>query len=75
MSSSPEGILKPIIYVTDKDVEQHQSQVRLLEDTTRDQPPRGHRAIYNSLLIVTIQPLLYPSNCPGTEPFGCLPNG
>ena len=51
-------------YVIDKDAEEHQSQDGPLGDTTRHQPAPRYRAIDNSPLAMTIQPIPYPPNSP-----------
>ena len=51
-----EGTLDLIVYVSRKDVEEHQSQDRPLGDTTCDWPPPGHKYIEdNNPLATTIQ--------------------
>ena len=64
ISKLAKGALDPTAYVVDKDVEQQQSQVRSLGDTTYDWFLLGHRSIDHNLLAVTIQPTLCPLNSP-----------
>ena len=56
--------LSATVCITDKDVEEHQSQDGPLWDAARGQLPPGHRAIDNNPLAVTIQPILSPPNSP-----------
>jgi len=64
ISKLAEGTLDPIIYVIDKDAEEHQSQ---------DGPPGnnwfppGHKTVDHSPLAMTIQPILYTPNSPAAS--------
>jgi len=64
ISKLAEVTLNPTVYVTDKDVEEHQFQDKLLEDTACDQLPPGHRAIDHNPLVMATQPILYSLNSP-----------
>jgi len=55
----------------DKDVEESQSQNGTLRDKTCDWPPLESRAIKNSRLTMTIQPVPYP---PGSSGFKSFPS-
>lgn len=54
--------LSPTIYITEKDVKEHQSQDKLLGDTTHQQPPLQCRSTDNSLLAFITQPIIYSLN-------------
>ena len=59
-----EGALDAIVCVIDKDVEEHSSQDRPLENTICDWPPPGHRVTDHNPLAATIQMFLYPLSSP-----------
>lgn len=57
-----EGALDPTIYVTDKDVEEHQSKHRILGDTIYHQLPSGHGAIDHNPFAAIFELTFYPPN-------------
>jgi len=60
--------LNPIVYVTDEDVEEYQSQDGPLADTTCDWPSPRHQAANQNSLAMTFQPVSYPPNSPSFAP-------
>ncbi|KAJ7419194.1 hypothetical protein WISP_55266 [Willisornis vidua] len=55
-----EGALNLTVNETDEDVEEYWSPDRGLRDSTRHQPPPGHRAIDHNSLAASMQPISYP---------------
>ena len=64
----PEEALNPIIYVMDRDVEEHQSQDGPLGNTTHEHSPPAQRAIANNPLVTTTQTIPCPLSSPPFEP-------
>lgn len=64
ISCLAEHACNPVVYATDKDVEEHQPQDGPLHNTTCHQPPPGHKSSDQNPLATTNQTILYPWNCP-----------
>lgn len=62
-----EGALNPIVYVLDKNLEEHWNQ-----DRTSCHRPPGYKAINHNSLAMTFQAILYPLYNPPFEPISLL---